>query len=101
LSSCVHVQKMFHAMGCAAITTTISMPHATAQTPAAQTCQLGDLKLESSEVIRDIKMTCITFGELNADKSNAILSMHIQQDNRNSQMAWTRPDGAFDTGCIL
>ena len=29
---------------------------------AMQTCQLGDLKLESGEVIRDFRMTYITFG---------------------------------------
>ena len=35
---------------------------ALAQTPPAQTCQLGDLQLESGEVIKDFRMTYITFG---------------------------------------
>jgi homoserine O-acetyltransferase len=52
---------------------------------AVQTCQLGDLKLESGEVIRDFRMTYITFGTLNDKKSNAILSLHGLQGNRNSQ----------------
>ncbi len=86
--------------GFAALTSLmLTVEPAAAQTPAPplQTCQLGDLKLESGQVIRDFKMTYITFGKLNADKSNAILSLHGQQGNRNSQTAWTRPGGAFDT----
>lgn len=86
----------------AVLTTTLMLAaqSATAQTssPPLQTCQLGDLKLESGDVIRDFKMTYITFGTLNADKSNAILSIHGLQGNRNTQTVWTRPDGAFDTG---
>ncbi len=85
-----------------ALTASLALLSATAlaQTPAPplQTCQLGDLKLESGEVIKDVKMTYITFGKLNADKSNAILSLHGQQGNRNSQSAWAGPGRAFDTG---
>lgn len=58
------------------------------QNPPAQTCQLGDLKPESGEVIRDFRMTYITFGALNTQKSNAILSLHGLQGNRNSQTYW-------------
>ncbi|HTE16666.1 MAG TPA: alpha/beta fold hydrolase [Burkholderiales bacterium] len=75
----------------------LSSQPAVAQTPPAQTCQLGDLTLETGEVIRDFKMTYITFGKLNADKSNAILSIHGLQGNRNSQSAWAGPGRAFDT----
>ena len=53
-----------------------SVPAALAQTPPVQTCQLGDLTLESGEVIRNFRMTYIAFGTLNAAKSNAILSLH-------------------------
>lgn len=66
------------------------------QTPPVQTCQLGDLTLESGEVIRNFRMTYITFGTLNAQKSNAILSLHGLQGNRNSQTYWVGPDKAFD-----
>ena len=62
-----------------------------------QTCQLGDLKLESGEVIRNFKMTYITHGTLNAAKSNAILSIHGLQGNRNSQSYWVGPGRAFDS----
>src|SRR5687768_11107635 len=55
-----------------------------AQAPAVQTCELGDLKLESGEVIRNFRMTYITHGSLNAQKSNAILSIHGLQGNRNN-----------------
>jgi len=67
------------------------------QAPPVQTCQLGTLKLESGESIRDFKMTYITFGALNAAKSNAILSIHGLQGNHNSQSAWAGPGKAFDT----
>src|SRR5262245_13937163 len=46
-----------------------------AQPSPMQTCELGDLKLESGEVIRNFRMTYITHGTLNAAKSNAILSI--------------------------
>jgi len=63
---------------------------------AVQTCQLGDLKLESGDVIRDFRMTYITFGTLNEKKSNAILSLHGLQGNRNSQSYWVGRGKAFD-----
>ena len=85
------------ALLCVALSTVGSLQSVRAQTPLPQTCQLGDLKLESGEVIKDFKMTYMTFGTLNADKSNAILSIHGLQGNRNSQSAWVRPGGAFDT----
>ena len=41
--------------------------------PPHQKHALGDLKLESGEVIRDFEISYVTHGTLNADKSNAIL----------------------------
>jgi homoserine O-acetyltransferase len=35
--------------------------------------ELGDLRLESGEVIRDYRQSYVTHGELNGDKSNAVL----------------------------
>jgi homoserine O-acetyltransferase len=35
--------------------------------------ELGDFRLESGEVIRDLKIGYRTFGELNAERSNAVL----------------------------
>ena len=68
-----------------------------AQNPPMQTCQLGELKLESGEVIRNFRMTYVTHGTLNAAKSNAILSIHGLQGNRNNQSYWVGPDRAFDS----
>ena len=89
-----------HARAAATVVLTIMMGPmhtALAQSPPVQTCQLGELKLESGEVIKDFKMTYITFGTLNADKSNAILAIHGLQGNRNSQSSWAGPGRAFDT----
>jgi homoserine O-acetyltransferase len=80
---------------CAALLFALSTP-AAAQPPPAQTCQLGDLKLESGQVIPNFRMTYITFGTLNEAKSNAILSLHGLQGNRNSQTYWVGPGKAFD-----
>lgn len=66
------------------------------QASAVQTCQLGDLRLESGEVIPNFRMTYITHGTLNADKSNAILSIHGLQGNRNNQSYWVGNGKAFD-----
>lgn len=68
----------------------------TGQKQPVQTCQLGDLKLESGEVIPNFRMTYITFGTLNDAKSNAILSLHGLQGNRNNQAYWVGPGKAFD-----
>ena len=80
-----------------AIATSALLPPALAQNPPLQTCQLGDLKLESGEVIRNFRMTYITHGTLNPAKSNAILSIHGLQGNRNNQSYWVGPGRAFDS----
>ena len=41
--------------------------------PAHQSHALGDLKLESGEVIKDFSISYVTHGTLNANKSNAVL----------------------------
>ena len=45
-------------------------------TSAMQTCQLGNMTLEGGAVIPNFRMTFITHGTLNAERSNAILSLH-------------------------
>ena len=44
--------------------------------PPHQMAQLGDLKLESGEVIKNFRMSYVTHGKLNAAKDNAILFQH-------------------------
>ncbi len=70
---------------------------ATAQTPPVQTCQLGDLRLESGSVIPNVRMTYITYGTLNAERSNAILSIHGLRGNRDAQSFLAGPGRALDT----
>ena len=43
--------------------------------PEHQMAQLGDLKLESGEVIKNFRMSYVTHGKLNAAKDNAILNI--------------------------
>lgn len=74
----------------------VSASPALAQPSAVQTCRLGELRLESGEVVRDFRMTYITHGTLNPDKSNAILSIHGLQGNRANQSYWVGPGKAFD-----
>jgi homoserine O-acetyltransferase len=66
------------------------------QKQPVETCQLGNLTLESGAVIPNFRMTSITFGTLNDAKSNAILSLHGLQGNRSSQSYWVGPGKAFD-----
>jgi len=44
--------------------------------PEHQMAQLGDLKLESGEVIRNFRMSYVTHGKLNAARDNALVFLH-------------------------
>jgi homoserine O-acetyltransferase len=44
--------------------------------PEHQMAELGDLRLESGEVIKNFRMSYVTHGKLNAAKDNAILFQH-------------------------
>jgi len=68
-----------------------------AQAPQVQTCQLGELRLESGQMIPNFRMTYITHGTLNADRSNAILSIHGLRGDRSTQTPWAGPGLALDT----
>lgn len=70
---------------------------ALAQAPAVQTCELGTLALESGQSIPNFRMTYITHGTLNADRSNAILSIHGLRGDRTTQSPWAGRGQAFDT----
>ena len=67
-------------------------------TSPMQTCQLGTLTLESGATIPNFRMTYLTHGTLNAQKSNAILSIHGLRGDRNAQTPWAGPGQALDTG---
>lgn len=70
---------------------------AAAQTSPVQTCQLGDLALESGAAIPNFRMTYITHGTLNPGRSNAILSIHGLRGNRDTQSFLAGPGKALDT----
>ncbi|MFC7738915.1 alpha/beta fold hydrolase [Roseomonas sp. GCM10028921] len=80
-----------------ALTAASGTSQATAQTSSVQTCQLGDLRLESGAVIPNVRMTYITHGTLNAEHSNAILSLHGLRGNREAQSFLAGPGRALDT----
>jgi homoserine O-acetyltransferase len=85
-----------HAFAVAALAAAAATP-ALAQTPQVQTCQLGDLRLESGAVIPNFRMTYITHGTLNAERSNAILSLHGLRGDRTTQSPWAGRGLALDT----
>lgn len=52
--------------------TGVTLAH-TSNQPPHQLYRIGDLKLESGDVIKDFAISYVTHGTLNAKKSNAIL----------------------------
>ncbi|MGD8790152.1 MAG: alpha/beta hydrolase, partial [Burkholderiales bacterium] len=41
-----------------------------------QMATIGDIKLESGAVVRNVLMSYVTYGKLNSEKSNAVLLLH-------------------------
>jgi len=89
--------RCFRPHGLAVLATLLLAAPALAQQPPVQTCQLGEFRLESGAVIPDFRMTYITHGTLNAERSNAILSIHGLRGDRTTQSAWAGPGRALDT----
>src|SRR2546430_8554655 len=56
-----------------------------ADQPPHQRHAMGDLKLESGEVIRDFAISYVTHGTLNAKRSNAILMVTALTGNHRSE----------------
>jgi homoserine O-acetyltransferase len=67
----------------------------TQQAPA-QLYNEGDLKLESGEAIRDFSISYVTFGTLNAKKSNAILMVTALGGNHHRLDFMIGPGKALD-----
>lgn len=57
----------------------------------------GDFKLESGEFIRDLKISYVTHGTLNAEKSNAILMISSLGGNRHRIDFLIGPGKAYDS----
>src|SRR5581483_4717725 len=65
--------------------------------PPHQSYKIGDLKLESGEVIKDFAISYVTHGQLNAKKSNAILMVTAISGNHHRLDFMIGPGKAFDT----
>src|SRR5262245_65571486 len=65
--------------------------------PAHQRYAMGDLKLESGEVIRDFAISYVTHGTLNAQKTNAILMVTALTGNHHRLDFMIGPGKALDT----
>ncbi len=65
--------------------------------PPHQRFAMGDLRLESGEVIRDFAISYVTHGTLNAEKSNAILMVTAVGGNHHRLDFMIGPGRALDT----
>src|SRR5438046_1592023 len=65
--------------------------------PPHQTYTMGDLKLESGEVIKDFAISYVTHGALNARKSNVILMVTALTGNHHRLDFLIGPGRALDT----
>jgi homoserine O-acetyltransferase len=65
--------------------------------PPHQTYPMGDLKLESGDVIKDFAISYVTHGTLNARKSNAILMVTALTGNHHRLDFLIGPGKALDT----
>lgn len=80
----------------AALTPVVAQP-IPQQEPPLQMCQLGTLRLESGQSVEQFRMSYITFGTLNASKTNAVLLIHGLRGNHNTMTTWVGPGQAFDS----
>jgi homoserine O-acetyltransferase len=69
----------------------------TPEQPPHQLYKMGDLKLESGEVIKDFAISYVTHGKLNAKKSNAILMVTAISGNHHRLDFMIGPGKALDT----
>src|ERR1041385_758498 len=80
----------------AAMLATPALAH-TPQQPPHQSYKIGDLTLESGEVIRDFAISYVTHGKLNEKKSNAILMVTAISGNHHRLDFLIGPGKALDT----
>src|ERR1700736_503309 len=66
--------------------------------PPHQLYQMGDLTLESGQIIRDFAISYVTHGTLNAKKSNAILMVTALSGNHHRLDFMIGPGKALDPG---
>jgi homoserine O-acetyltransferase/O-succinyltransferase len=78
------------------LTTALASAH-TPDQPPHQLHKMGDLKLESGEAIKDLAISYVTHGKLNAKKSNAILMVTAISGNHHRLDFMIGPGKALDT----
>ncbi len=78
------------------LSTGAALAHSPTQ-PPHQLYKIGDLKLESGEVIKDFAISYVTHGTLNAKKSNAILMVTAISGNHHRLDFVIGPGKALDT----
>lgn len=79
---------------CLGLSTAAAQAHSSGQ-PPHQSFAMGDLRLESDEVIRDFAISYVTHGTLNAERSNAILMRHSNQEGAAKSHASAGCGGPF------
>ena len=80
----------------AALAASPALAHTPAQ-PPHQSYKIGDLTLESGEVIKDFAISYVTHGKLNEKKSNAILMVTAISGNHHRLDFMIGPGKALDT----
>ena len=65
--------------------------------------ELGDFPLESGEVIRDFRLSYVTHGRPNADRSNVVLALSAIGSTHHRLDVWIGPGRALDPNrdCIV
>lgn len=68
-----------------------------------ESLELGDLPLESGEVIRDFRLSYVTHGQPDADRSNVVLALSAIGSTHHRLDAWIGPGRALDPArhCIV
>ena len=62
-----------------------------------QIAKIGDIKLESGALVRNVNMSYVTYGKLNREKSNAVLLLHGFGANHHLFDHLVGPGKAFDS----
>jgi len=89
------LHRLFVSLVCLLAACGVALAH-TPNQPPHQTYRIGDLTLESGEVIKDFAISYVTHGTLNASKSNAILMVTAISGNHHRLDFMIGPGKALD-----
>src|ERR1043165_743332 len=96
IQEAVVLHRLFVSLVCLLAACGVALAH-TPNQPPHQTYRIGDLTLESGEVIKDLSISYVTHGTLNASKSNAILMVTAISGNHHRLDFMIGPGKALDT----